>query len=242
MKVVAILQARMGSTRLPGKMLLPLARRPLVQHVIERVQRSKRVNKVVLAYPSKDHYAFYPVIKHVELVVTANPVDFYIYHGDENDLVGRYLGAAEALNADLIVRIPCDNPCVDPAIIDEAVEHYLRAPHIYLSTMYRHVRDHVYVDGVGAEVFSMSRLKWLDQATVGQANYREHPHLLFQDWHLIAGWEQYQRDANHRETIRLDVNTQADYDFINTIYDHFGHNRFTTAEVLAYLDSLKVSA
>lgn len=236
MKVVAILQARMGSTRLPGKMLLPLAGKPLVQNVIERVQRATTVQYVVLAVPFKDHDTFFPFVRdNIHL-------SYYSTLDDENDLVGRYLGAATTYGADLIVRIPCDNPCVDPAIIDEAVEQYLRAPHIYLSTMYRHVRDHVYVDGVGAEVFSMSRLKWLDQATAGQANYREHPHLLFQDWHLIAGWEQYQRHANVRETIRLDVNDMRDYEFVTSIYDHFGHNSFTTADVLNFLASRQVTA
>ena len=241
MRVVAILQARMGSTRLKNKMLLPLCGKPMVQHVIERVRRATKLDFVVLAYPLHDNPAFKPILN--SFVDTPGvPLGSWAGQGDENDLIQRYLGAATAYGADIIVRIPCDNACVQAEMIDAAVASYLARPQIYVSTMYWHPHDRVYADGLGAEVFSMSRLKWLDKATEGQASYREHPHLFFQDQHVIDGWEQYQRHANHRETIRLDVNTHADYEFIKDIYDHFGHNRFTASDILAYLEGKKVTA
>ena len=232
MRTVAILQARMGSSRLPGKMLLPLLGKPLVQHVLERVNRATTLDAVVLAVPAHDVDAFAPAAYQRAIL--------YPYAGDEADLVGRYLGAATVHYAELIVRIPCDNPCVQPDYIDEAVEKYLARPQVYASTMYRHVRDRIYLDGVGAEVFSMSRLQWLDQATQGQPNYREHPHLLFQDQHLIDGWEQYVRYANVSETIRLDVNDIPGYEFIKTIYTYFGHNEFTSDEIVSFLTTKEV--
>ena len=83
-----------------------------------------------------------------------------------------------------------------------------------------------WVDGVGAEVFSVNRLQWLDQITQGHPDWREHPHLYFRDHGL--GWLP-------KADIRLDVNTQADFDFLRDIYDHFGHHRFTTEDVVTYL-------
>ena len=245
MKIVAICQARMASTRLPGKMLLPLAGAPMVQRVLERVRRAEKVDKVVLAYPGTDHLAFYPTVKLFYQGFTEKQcVEFFLHYGDENDLVGRYLSAAKASGADLIVRVPCDNPCVQPEYIDEAITRYLALPRVFVSTTVMCWKDHLYIDGLGAEVFSLSRLKWLDQATKGQPNYREHPHLLFQDQQLIEAWEQYQRHANHRETIRLDVNTQADYDFIADIYDHCypTNPHFTIKDILAYLETKTVPA
>jgi spore coat polysaccharide biosynthesis protein SpsF len=226
MKVVAILQQRMGSKRLPGKALLPLAGKPMTENIIERVQRARRVDQVVLAVPATDLEAF----AHMPCRVDAPLVD-------ENDLVSRYLITAQLCHADLIVRIPCDNPCVQPEYIDEAIEKYLGRPQVYVSTMYRHVKDRVYVDGVGAEVFSMSRLQWLDQATKGQALYREHPHKLFDDQNLIDGMEQFRKYADWDKVIRLDVNTREDYEFISGIYEMFGHNNFHVNDVLAYLES-----
>jgi spore coat polysaccharide biosynthesis protein SpsF len=125
MKVVAILQARMSSTRLPGKMLLPLAGAPLVQRVIERVRLATRIHDVVLAVPSRDAVAFAPLASR-RAWLHPDP-------GDEADLVGRYLRAAMVHDVDVIVRIPCDNPCLDPCYIDAAIEEYLTYPFVYYS-------------------------------------------------------------------------------------------------------------
>lgn len=233
MRVVAILQARLGSTRLPGKVMLPLGGKPMVQNIIERVQRAKSLHAVVTGIPARDAMAFKDI--HGEVYWPEHCVH-------EDDLVGRYLATATKFQADLIVRIPCDNPCVDPVHIDQAIASYLALPQIYVSTQYLHLGNHVYVDGVGAEVFSMSRLQWLDQATRGQALYREHPHKLFEDQHLIDSWNIYQRHADYSKTIRLDVNTQVDYEFIKGIYDHFGHNSFTTQQVVEHLTTQGVLA
>jgi spore coat polysaccharide biosynthesis protein SpsF len=243
MRVVAILQARMNSSRLHGKMLLPLIGKPLLRHVIERTQRAKSIDAIVVTYPLGDGEAFVPIFEACRLRDAQGYATKQVFGNqwwdDPNDLVGRYLQAAITHNADIIVRIPCDNPCVDPAYIDLAVEKYLARPHIYVSTQYLHVHDRVYADGVGAEVFSLSRLQWLDQATTQSTQYREHPHLLFQDQHLIDGWEQYQRYANVSETIRLDVNDMPGYEFVKRIYDNFGNNTFTADEIVRFLDEEK---
>lgn len=229
MRIVAILQARLNSTRLPGKILLPLAGKSMLQNIVERVQRATRPNDIVLAVPQVDAPELAPVAN--------GRAWLYSYAGDEADLVGRYCAAACAFGADLIVRIPCDNPCVDPAYIDEAITDYLDGVYTFFSNTTVSVEHNgrwTEVDGVGCEVFSISRLKWLDRITQGQPELREHPHKYFYDRRAYDydmpdhGIEFGFESAD----IRLDVNTQADYDFIKTIYDHFGHHRFTTQEVL----------
>lgn len=214
MRVVAILQARMSSTRLPGKVMLPLAGKPMVQNIIERVQRAKWVNEVVLAPPECDRAAFQDF----------NEVSYYAVGVDENDLVGRYLSVAIASEADLIVRVPCDNPCVDPAVIDQSIELYFDAsdPISFFTSTVWEVKG-VNVDGVGCEVFSISTLKWLDRKTQGQARWREHPHAYFYDRGLVP---------NEETDLRLDVNTRVDYAFVKRIYDHFEHNRFSSKAIL----------
>ena len=233
MKVVAILQARMNSTRLPGKSLLPLGGAPMVQNIIERVRRATKLDAVVLAYPLADHESFKPILN--RFVNTRGVfLGSYAFQGDENDLVARYLAAASTYQADIIVRVPCDNPCVDPAYIDELVERYGSQckPFMSNTTALDHATGQ-FVDGVGAEIFSISRLKWLDRFTAGRAILREHPHRFFQ----LDGY-----GLLPNADVRLDVNTMEDYVFIKGIYDHFGHNQFTTAEVLMYLDTKQGSA
>ena len=217
MKIVAILQARMGSTRLPGKVLLPLAGETMLDNIWARVMRASRIDRLVVAIPKSDFNA---------MRVTRIPfLDWFLYDGDECDLVGRYLAAATQHDADLIVRIPCDNPCIDPEYIDQAITRYLKAPTVFFSNTTDRCGDY-WVDGIGAEVFSVNRLQWLDQITQGHPDWREHPHLYFRDHGL--GWLP-------KADIRLDVNTQADFDFLRDIYDHFGHHRFTTEDVVTYL-------
>jgi spore coat polysaccharide biosynthesis protein SpsF (cytidylyltransferase family) len=220
LKVVAILQQRMGSKRLPGKALLPLAGKSMTENIIERVKRAKRLDAVVLAVPPQDENAF-----------TAMPCRVHAPLVDENDLVGRYLITAERCHADIVVRVPCDNPCIQPEYIDEVIGTYLTCDVTFSSNTTAKVNGK-WVDGVGAEVFSTSRLKILDYETRNRecyrdASYREHPHKYFN--YILP-----------KADLRLDVNTQADFDLIKDIYDHFGHNRFHVSEALAYLESVKV--
>ena len=213
MKIVAILQARMGSTRLPGKSLLPLAGKPMVQNIIERVQRATQVDEVWLAVPG---YAEDEPLFHL------TPNVFYGLGIGSSDLVSRYLLAAVHTSADVVVRIPCDNPCVDPAYLDQAVQTYLDQPHIYYSNTTANVK-HLWVDGVGAEVFSRSRLVWLDRITRNNAVWREHPHKWFEEHHVYT---------LPPADIHLDVNTEEDYHKIKALYERFGHNRFTSEEII----------
>lgn len=205
----------MNSTRLPGKVMMPLAGKPMVQNIVERVKRANRLDDVIVAIPVDDTRHF-----------SSLPSD--IFHlfcpcgGDENDLVERYLSVAIGNEADIIVRVPCDNPCVDPEYIDKAVGEYLREPYVFYTNT-TDVCEGVYIDGIGAEVFSLSRLKWLDERTKRNVEHREHPHRLFYE---------YGEAEVPMADIRLDVNTQEDYDFINSIYSHFQHNHFTALDIL----------
>ncbi len=221
MRTVAILQARMNSTRLPGKMLLPLLDKPMVRHVIERVRRATKLDFVVLAYPLLDNPSFAPVLKSFT-DTPGVPLGSWAHQGDEADLIERHLRAAEAYSADVIVRIPCDNPCVDPQYIDAAVEHWFSdlSPFITNTTA---GCEGLWIDGIGAEVFSYNRLQWLDRFAQGRnPELREHIHKAFCAYLTQAQF-------------RLDVNTQEDYERIRDIYEYFGHNQFPTHDVVHYL-------
>lgn len=230
----------MGSTRLPGKSMLPLCGKPMLQHIVERVQRATKLDDVCVATPHTD-----ADLKMVEQLQPHLPLktEWFSCSNPEtdpqgNDLVGRYLEAAEHCGADIIVRVCADNPCIQPKFIDQAIDSYMARPQLFVSTTVVEYKPGLFIDGLGAEVFSLSRLKWLDRATQGQPFYREHPHKLFEDQHLIDSWERYQRRGRMTETLRLDVNTQADYEFIRDIYEHVypAHPQFTIDDVLAYLE------
>lgn len=239
MRVVAIIQARLGSTRLPGKVLADLCGKPMLTHIVERVRRATKLDAVVVAYPLKDHDAMLAAIN--QRTDDGNPagVGIYASQDDENDLVARYLSAAQAHHADIIVRICADNPCIDPAYLDHAVEEYMETcmPFVTNTTA---ACCGMLVDGVGAEVFSLSRLKWLDRKTQCKQVWREHPHKYFYDYNHL--WPPANWHHDNTGIIRLDVNTQADLDFIRDIYEHVypAHPQFTVEDVLAYLQVKRV--
>lgn len=250
MRVVAIIQARMGSTRLPGKAMLPLCGKPMVQHIIERVSRATKLDAVVLAVPQSDFETFRFV-----------PMGYCRLFGvqcDENDLVTRYLSVATCqeadTDADIIVRVCADNPCIEPKYIDAAVEEYLSKPYVFYSNTTAHVYHAWFgrkaaqypstcghVDGLGAEVLSISRLRWLDKKTRGHNEWREHPHQYFYDFDEEGWGGHISVDfGTSYADLRLDVNTQADYDFIKDIYEHVypQHPAFTIEDVLTYLETM----
>src|SRR5262245_40545029 len=113
-RVVAIIQARLDSTRLPNKVLLPLAGKSMLQNVIERVKRAKNLDRVIVATTG--------IVNRLGEICFECKVPAADWYGDENDLIGRYSWCARAYRADYVVRIGADNPCVEPEAIDSLVE------------------------------------------------------------------------------------------------------------------------
>ena len=112
--VILIIQARMGSHRLPGKSLMDLAGAPLVGRILERVKRCKRLNDIILAIPNTK--------QDEPLRNLASKYNVKVFLGSENDLVGRYYGAAIENGADVVVRLPADNATPEPEEIDRIVK------------------------------------------------------------------------------------------------------------------------
>ena len=145
--VVAIIQARTGSTRLPEKVLLDLEGQPVLSHIIKRVNASKLVTGILVATTvRKEDLAI------VRLCSNANT---RVFCGSENDVLDRYYQAAKLLEADNIVRITADCPLIDPSIIDEVVALHLKEKSDYTSN----TMEESYPDGLDVEIFRFEALK-----------------------------------------------------------------------------------
>lgn len=220
MRFGAVIQARAGSTRLPGKAFLDLLPdRTLTECLLARVKRATQLDSVCLAIPrtgTRADWHFKEIADRVGVRVCC-PLDT-----DENDLIARHLEAAAVCGLTHIVRIPGDNPCVDPAVIDAAITAYREGRHIYYTNTTAEVGG-VWVDGLGAEVVSVDRLALVETLTRGQPAWREHPHLWF---------EQHLGVRPHEATVRVDVNTPPDFAFVQSLYQQFGHDHFTAKELL----------
>ena len=198
----------------------------MTENIIERVKRAD-VDDVCFAFPFtvKPADVAFRDLAHKTGIAYCCP-EFV----GESDLVGWYMAASLVTHAKIIVRVPGDNPCIDPAFIDKAVRVYMRGGYLFYTNTTDKVEGFGYVDGIGAEVLSADTLALLDRVTVGSPVYREHPHKWFED--------NFPESKLPKAALRLDVNTQEDYDFIKGLYDHIGHNRFTTNEAVEAVSEL----
>lgn len=225
MRVVAVIQARMGSTRLPGKVLVDLAGDFTLARVVNRTGRAKLLDQVVVATtvkPADD-----------AIVRLCSERGWSCYRGSEEDVLDRYYKAACAFQADAIVRITSDCPLIDAGVVDRVVQEFLdRQPGIdyACNVLPRRTFPH----GLDTEVM---RFEVLEQAWREDDNpaWREHvtPYIYRHPEKFRLLWVTNDVDYSH---MRWTVDTPEDLEFIRRIYEHFGHDHFSWREVLAVLD------
>lgn len=216
-RVVLIIQARMGSTRLPGKSMMDLAGAPLVGRILERVKRCTQLDDVVLAIPDTE--------KDAVLKTLGESYGVKVFSGAENDLVERYYQAAVWSKADIIGRVPADNATPEPSEIDRIVQHHLALGRPGFSSNLSVIGDSDYPDGIGAEMFDFSLLKDARERH-HDPRQREHVHLNFFDYSVAqpvnAQWCPISTvkcpPEFRRPDLVLDVNTQEQYEFMRQLY------------------------
>ena len=147
MNIVAIIQARMGSTRLPGKVMTKINNVPMIELLIKRLSNSKIINQIVLATSSND--------KDLPLVAHIKSMGYEVYIGDEDDVLDRYFNTAKIFNADVIIRITGDCPLIDSNIVDEVISGFIDSDADYGSNR----EPPSYPDGLDVEVISMDALE-----------------------------------------------------------------------------------
>ena len=163
MKVVGVIQARLGSTRLPYKMMLSLHGRPVVEWAIERTKTARLLDGVIAAIPSSSENDI--LEKHIR------SLNVSVYRGSEEDVLGRFCEAARLQKATHVVRICADNPLISGEEIDRLIAFYRQHLCDYA---YNHIpRGNSYPDGLGAEMVSYEILERLQQS-VSATHYREH--------------------------------------------------------------------
>lgn len=220
MRFLAIIQARCGSTRLKNKVLFPLNGKPLLQHVIERVQKSRYVDDVIVA-TSIDK-------QNLPLVKLCADLNTSVFIGSENDVLDRYYQAAKLFNPEYVIRITGDCPLIDPLIIDNAIEHL--AP----KTDYLGMISESFADGLDVEIFRFSVLKqaWREASLMSQ---REHVTQYIIHNPAIFTLQDYTSEIKDFGKKRWTIDEVEDYIFIKKIYEHFGDREFSYLDILVYL-------
>jgi spore coat polysaccharide biosynthesis protein SpsF len=235
--VVMIIQARMGSIRLPGKSMMDLAGAPLVGRIIERVKRCQTIDQIILATTKEAEDNV------LEKLALDDKV--FSFRGSDNDLVDRYYQAAKIFKADVIVRLPADNPTPEPSEIDRIVNYHLTGQSDFSSNLAQ-VFENGYPDGIGAEVFGFDVLEEVWQAG-GTPEQREHLHLNFFDYasQQLVDPDKYQVGTVQcpvefrRPDLVLDVNTQKEYEFMVELYQYLypRDSEFHITDIIDWYDN-----
>lgn len=204
--ITAIIQARSGSTRLPGKVLKEIQGESLLAHVIRRVEAIKQIDKIVIATTtdSKDN----------GIIEIADRCKVAYSRGSENDVLERFYEAAKKFHSETIVRITADCPLIDPAVADQVISCFLKGGFDYVSN----TLTPTFPDGLDVEVFSFAAL---EKAFREAKKTSEREHVTPYIWGNPALFKaaNYLNKTDLSE-LRWTVDTPADFEFIKTVYQH----------------------
>lgn len=210
-KIVATIEGRMTSSRLPGKLMLPVLNRPILASLTNRLKAVASIDQIVLATTTN--------VTDDVLVKFAEEENIDVFRGDEEDVMGRVIGAGSSVDADIIVEITGDCPLIDPDIVEQTIQVFLRnAPAQYCANSFYST----YPDGMDTQVFTLEALKKsyeltndpLDREHVSRYMVN-HPEL-FPAVYLVAP------PSLTWPGLGLTLDEPADYTLICKIIEHFG--------------------
>jgi spore coat polysaccharide biosynthesis protein SpsF (cytidylyltransferase family) len=222
MTVGAIIQARTGSTRLPGKVLLDIEGMSMLARVVDRVRRAATIDRIVIATTAN--------AQDDPLAAHAGALSVDVFRGDEDDVLDRYYRAATQFELDVIVRITSDCPLLDPGLLDRVVTLARESRVDYAAdTLPRR-----FPRGLDVEVFPVATLErvWRE-ATTFQDRAHVTPYVLD---HPAAFSTAGITDAVDRSHMRWTVDTPEDLTFVREVYRELATRDFTWTDVLNVLD------
>jgi spore coat polysaccharide biosynthesis protein SpsF len=224
MKVGAIIQARLGSTRLPGKVLKQVLGKTLLEYQIERVQRAKLIDEIIVATTTSE--------KDQSIVDLCRTHSIPYYRGSEDDVLSRYYEAATEFSLDTIIRLTSDCPLIDPEIIDQTIELFMRNEFDYTANIVKRT----FPRGLDVEVFSKATLKKLHE-TAQKQEHKEHVTTFIFD-HLDDFKIGSLEDSKDYSQLRWTVDTAEDFLLIERILTclYPKHPDFLTNDVIEILN------
>ena len=231
-----VIQARMNSTRFPNKVMSDLSGAPLIERILQRVKRVKKIGKIIIATTKRKEDNI--------LVEIAKSNRVEIFRGSENDLVDRYYQAVKGKNVGHILRLPADNPIPDPTEYNRLINYHLKTNNDFSSNICNFMKNG-YPDGFGVEIFTVNSLKriWRREK---RKKFREHITLNFYDYkknkknskfNFKIGTVKCPKKISRPKLI-FDVNYYKDYLFIKQIYEYFlpQKKNFTAIDVVKWYE------
>lgn len=224
--IIAIIQARMGSTRLPGKVLMEVNDRPLLAYQLDRISKSIELDRVVVATSILEN----------DDAIEAFCKDYGIdcYRGSENDVMSRHYECCKQYNPDTVVRMTADCPLIDPNIIDKVVQQFIDDGVNYCGNTVP-PETSKFPDGSDVEVFSMSALERAHRE-VKDAHYREH--VTFQFWRDESYTSSQYTKVKDWSKYRITVDYPEDFEVVKYVLNELKNKKIfgSLKEVIDIID------
>ncbi|TSC69813.1 MAG: acylneuraminate cytidylyltransferase [Parcubacteria group bacterium Gr01-1014_49] len=223
-RTVAIIQARMGSTRLPGKILKPILGEPMLVRMLERVRRAKKLDAIVVATTdAREDDATAELAK-----ASGVPV----FRGSEKDVLDRFYKAAKEARADVVIRLTGDCPLMDPSVIDRVVEYFEEAHGAidYCGT------PRNYPEGLDTEIFTFAALEEAAREAKLPSE-REHVTPYIKNHPERFTYDSWQEGQGDHSSMHWSVDTQADFEFVTAVFEQLypKYPSFNKDDVLSLL-------
>lgn len=219
--ILSILQARMSSNRLPGKVLKPILGKPMLSLQIERIKRSRKIDQLIVA-TSKE-------ISDDEIEDLCNKMQIQCYRGDLNNVLDRFYHATLLYKPEHIVRLTGDCPLIDPEIIDKVIEFYIRGKFDYATNS---IKPYTFPDGLDVEVFTFSALEaaW-SEAFLPVDLEHVTPFIRSNPERFKIGRYCNEIDLSH---LRWTVDREEDFELVKHIYEELypQNEAFATKDIL----------
>jgi spore coat polysaccharide biosynthesis protein SpsF len=226
-KIVAVIEARYSSTRLPGKVLMPIVGQPMLVRIIQRLKLARTLDDIVVA--TTDSKADDAIEQAMDYMGA------HIYRGSENDVLDRVVKAAQLVEADIIVEITGDCPLVDPGLVDKVVGDFLVGGADFVSNILPHTTPR----GTDVRVFRTSQLAEINRTSTDPA---DHEHVSLHFWEHLDRYSCRNVEMDLPEVvseIRLTVDTAEDLELVRAIYEglYESNPAFSLVDVLDFLNS-----
>lgn len=227
MKNAVIMQARVGSSRLHAKVLKELCGKTVLEHDVARIRQAERVQDIIIATTTNP--------EDEAIAAVARRCQTRVFKGSEQDVLDRYYQAAKAFEVDHIIRITSDCPLIDPFVIDEVIRCYEQGHYDIITNVPNEWEKMSYPRGLDLEIFSFA---WLERAWLEakDAYDREHVSPYIYDH---AQTRYYYRCDKDYSMYRWTLDTEADWQVIRHIYEHFYHGKhdFYFEDIVAYMEA-----
>jgi len=222
LKIISTIEARMGATRLPGKVLLPVLGRPALELLIERLKRARRVDEIIVATTVNKNDE--PIVKLCERL----GVPFY--RGSEGDVLSRVLEAAKSIGGDIIVEITGDCPLIDPEIVDQCIDLFFSGEYDYVSNILKRT----YPRGLVVQVFPTAILEKAASLTKDPMDHEHVSLYIYNHPEIFRLKNVYAPSELHWPELALTLDTPEDYKLIKEVFErlYVKNPNFLTKDVI----------